>query len=195
MRKLYDQYNSRLFMCLIALFCVGTLFLTSCSYYSRFNNGDYPYTFEYPRSWDINETTFSPNLISTSIIGDMGNEEGTWIGVDLDIWIWPDISKGDDALNQMKSAMSYYVNYPNFSLIRSDPLVLDGCKGNVIEYNVDVNDDNPNIEKRKYFPIKVMDIMVIRDSKAYEINLSARQNDWKMNEKDIQHILDSFKWK
>jgi hypothetical protein len=48
---------------------------------------------------------------------------------------------------------------------------------------------------RFYIPTRVLDIAIPRNGTVYNVWIHASQNEWNAREKDIQHTLDTFRWK
>jgi len=174
-----------------------TLFMTGCSYYATFSKKAFDCSLEYPRSWEVTPVWEHTDLICVRILGPVESEEETSVKVFLNIWLHPEGSAEQYAEYRLNSVMSSYSQERNFQLIRQETTQLDGCSGYLVEYvHEQISSESllPSGEY-PYDTFRTIIITIPRNNVVYEVYISASQNDWNACEKDIQHILDTFKWK
>jgi len=170
--------------------------ITACVAFDTFrpfSNGEelLDFSFEYPKDWTIDIMERYSDLA----YADMSGPKDSELQVSFNVWLHPE----KDALSMIRDNLLANERQRNFNLISQDIISLDGFKGFQVQYSYNAmsNPHNPVLppEERSYIPIRIKDIAVERDNKIYEINISARQDEWQEREKYIQHILDTFKWK
>jgi len=181
---------------LIFLIVFPTILLTSCSYYTRFSDNNYDFTLEYPGGCEMTEVSHDGELIAYNIYGfetsNSINESSVVVGIN--IWLDMKTTSENNPQKRLLSNMSTFSRNPNFQLIKTESTYLDGIKGDLVEFTYQQSTNDRFPQKGIWVPVRVTDVIVSRNSNWYEIRISAGENDWKKNDKDIQHIFDSFKW-
>jgi hypothetical protein len=110
------------------------------------------------------------------------------------------LGKGENADQEAQTLISNYIDQyhkaRNFNLIKQDTINLDGASGYQINYTYDYDQTyRLPLQDNLYLPTETIDTVIPRNGKVYEIWISASQNEWNAREKDIQHILGTFRWK
>jgi len=85
----------------------------------------------------------------------------------------------------------------NFTLVRQELINIDGYQSNLVEFTYDLDTAFYRFveEELRYISTRDLNITIPRNGMVYEILISASQNEWNTHQKEIQHILDTFKWK
>ena len=181
------------------LFLIITLIfifaLAGCRTYTAFSgdNKGLDFTFEYPEDWRISGIREDSESAYFNILGPIvSNDESP---IFLAFYTWFGLGNGaeQDAQKRLSESITADSKQRNFSLVRQETANLDGSKSYQAEYTADFASlPRPEVI---YLAIKSIRITVPREGKVYEILISAGQNQWNNHEKDIQHVLDTFKWK
>ena len=160
------------------------------------------FTFEYPRVLRVTPVEEYPDLVTFTVI-DLA--QGSLY---MQVSVWPGLGVGAEAYarRQVNDEVSFHQSQPtnerNFVLLRNDKVALDTVVGYRIEFTVDVL-RMPNVDSfgssptsaDPYIYDRTIRIAVPRNGSVYELTISVGRDEWSRREKDIQHILDTFKWK
>lgn len=199
-----NQVRNRILLLVITIATVVTLlFCCSCSSdYNKFSEG-LDFTFEYPSGewpdgWLVTPVLEYPTLIEAGLLGPSPETTiyASAVNVRLITWIKPQLDVEAEAQEKISDDIVAYSNTPNFQIIRREDIKIDDVKGFLVEYSYDydMSLDSANNEG-VFFPSRVLNIAIPWNMKVYQIRISATQNEWAKHEKDIEHILDTFRWK
>jgi len=175
---------------IVSLFGVGCL-----------NNGPYVtfrqlgFGFEHPRGWAKNVERY-PDFVQTVVWDPTVSENESAVKVFVNRRLGLGGNAEQEARDNLARRLSSDSGERNFALIRNDSITLDGRTGYLAEYTLEaVASYKVDPAKRSYVPTRVVDISVGWAGSVYEIEVSASQNEWSAHESDIQHVLDTFRWR
>lgn len=194
-----------LFSALLVIMMAASL-LIACSgrtsYYTTFSRSvkQLDFTFEYPRDWWVSPVEQYSDLVKVNIVGPDTSDRESPVKVFISVWLGLGPKADQEAQDLLSGDISLFKKFPkefpNFELARQGSITLDGCGGYEVEYTHDaVSSWDVPPELRFYVPTRVLNIAIPRKGMVYEIWTSASQNEWNARENDIQHILDTFRWK
>jgi hypothetical protein len=168
------------------------------SYYATFSRrvNQLDFTFEYPREWLVLPLERYSDLVMVDFLGPDTSDHESPVKVFVSVWLGLGPVAEEDAQRRLNAGVSTDTQWPNFTILRQGTITLDGYSGYLVEYTHDaVSSWEVPPELRFYVPTRVLNIAIPRKGMVYEIWISASQNEWNAREKDIQHILDTFRWK
>jgi hypothetical protein len=183
---------------LILLIMLILVFSISCSNYVQFSSDikALDFTFEYPKKWEITSPEIFPDYVYFNIWEPSTSDNESKVVIGLNNWIGKGADADAEALSKVQAQIEEASKGPNYSLIRQEGIILDGVKGYAGEYFYDrLNRYNATSQDKSYFNMREMDVCLPKDGNVYEIWISASQNKWNLWSEDIQHILDTFRWK
>jgi len=176
--------------------------VTACSDNATFSRRvkQLDFTFEYPRYWWVSPVEQYSESTHCNISGPETSDRESAVKVLISVWLGLGSQAEQEAQDLLSEDTSIFKKFPeefpNFELVRQGNVTLDGCVGYEIEYTHDaVSSWKAPPETRFYVPTRVLNIAIPRNGMVYQIWISASQNEWNAREKDIQHILDTFRWK
>jgi hypothetical protein len=182
----------------IVLLISLALFMTGCSYYATFSVKAFDFTFEYPRGWERTLAEQYTDLICVNIYDPVVvSEKETSVGVYPNVYLHPEGTADQFAQKLLDDFIWSYGRERNFQLIRKEPVEMDGSSGYLLEFTCDFPGGDMPVDSPAFFYVALRHVSVTipRNNRVYEITISASQNEWDKWETDIQHILDSFRWK
>jgi hypothetical protein len=182
---------------LLAIIMLLTLFVSACSYYATFSSRveQLDFTFEYPREWWVSLVEQYSDLVAVNILGPDTPEGRGGVGVEVSVLLGLGPGAEEHARVTVNRAVSSLEDERNFLLLRQDAIKMDGANGYRAECTYDIFPIDLAPAARFNIPMRLLDIAIPRNGMVYEIWISASQNEWNAREKDIQHILDTFRWK
>jgi hypothetical protein len=188
------RYNQRiLFLIIIAILICS---FTGCSEYITFSNKNFDFIFEYPRGWNVVSNEQSSELIYAILLGPDTSKNESKAKAFLRIYLGKGEKADQEAQTLISNHIDQYHKARNFNLIKQDTINLDGASGYQINYTYDYDQTYMlPLQENLYLPTETIDTVIPRNGRVYEIWISASQNEWNAREKDIQHILSTFKWK
>jgi hypothetical protein len=180
------------------LFMVASLILPGAA---CLNKGPYvvfrqlDFRYEHPRGWARNVEKY-PTFFHTIVWDPKSSDSESPVKIFVDVRLERGAKADQEAEEIVSAKISSLKGEHNFTLTRQESVILSGSRGYLAEYDYDsLSSQKAPPEKRFYIPTRVIDICVGRNGSVYEVWISASQNEWSAHEKDIQHILDTFKWK
>lgn len=184
---------------LAALVVLAAAFLlTACSHYATFSSKvkELDFTFQYPRGWWVSDVEQYPDLVHATILGPGVSGDESSLAIFLTVWP----ATGTDIDLQAQERVSLEISTDererNYKLVKNDTTDVDGTQGYLVEYTLDhLAKEVPLVEQRTYIAIRGLYIIVPRNGRVYEISMAASENEWNRRTSDIQHILDTFRWK
>jgi len=181
------------------LLLAAAFLLTSCSTYATFSSRvkEVDFTFEYPRGWLVTDVEQYPDLVHANILGPAVSRNESSLKVSLTVWPATGTDLNLQAQERLNNdiSMDQLVNR-NFRLVRNGATNVAGAPGYVAEYTLDhLARDVPVGEERTYIAIHMLLTIIPRNGRVYEISMGASQNEWDRRANDVQHILDTFKWR
>jgi len=185
-------------VCASFLLLAAAFLLTSCSYYATFSSKvkELDFTFQYPRGWWVSDVEQYPHLVTVSILSPAVSGNESSLKVELASWPGTGADINLQAQERVDHVISIDEGQRNFKLVKNDTIDVDGSRGYLVEYTLDhLAKEVPRAEQRTYIPIHWLRRVVPRNGRVYEISMSASQNEWDRRANDIQHILDTFRWK
>jgi hypothetical protein len=180
--------------CLLATLLSAMLFESSClnsGPYATFKQPDFSY--EYPKGWRQFVDQYS-DFISTNVWDPTVSDNESSVGISVSISLGLGTKAEQQAQDGLSGRIASLKEEPDFTLISKETINLDGNSGYQAEYTYGAI-ANLKIQPRSYIPTRVLDISIPRDGKVYDIKISASQNEWNTHQTEIQHVLDTFKWK
>jgi hypothetical protein len=196
-----DMGTRCLFSALVVIMMAASL-LVACSgrtsYYATFSRRvkQLDFTFEYPRQWWVTPVEQYSDLVKVNIVDAKTSENESAVAVFVHVWLGLGSQAEQEAQDRLSESISFDKQWPNFKLVRQGGITLDGYGGYEVEYTHDaVSSWEVPPALRFYIPTRVLNIAIPRNGMVYEIWISTSQNEWNAREKDIQHILDTFRWK
>jgi len=203
--RTHHRVRVGLLRCVVLLLTTLSL-VTACSdnatyaTFSRWWVKQLDFTFEYPRGWWVSPVEHYSDLVKVNIIGGETSENESGVAVLVYVWLGLGSQAEQEAQDLLSEDISLFKqfpkDFPNFELTRQGSITLDGCGGYEVEYTYDaVSSWKAPPEMRFYIPTRVLNITIPRRGMVYQIRISATQNAWNAREKDIQHILATFRWK
>jgi hypothetical protein len=172
--------------------------LVGCSEYVVFSRPvtDLDFTFEYPREWRITGVEKYSDLVTFSILAPWTvSETESPLTLSFSTWLGLSTKADQYARDQLANELSFYETQPAYELKRNESGQLDGAGGYVVEYTYNhPSGDVPRLAGT-FVSARVLDVMIPRNGNVFEIHVGASQNEWTAHEKEIQHILDTFRWK
>lgn len=179
----------------LSLLLVTMSCLTACSYYKTYSGQvkKLDFTFEYPRAWKIVITEQYPTLVYMNISAPYNSE--TEVPVDINYTVYLELNSPSEqwAQDKLNRDISTYSTQINFKLISQEATSLDGYDGQKFECTYDF--PASDLPDRSYNHIRQIIIIVPKGDVVYRTLISASQDEWKTNEQDIQHVLNTFRWK
>jgi len=173
--------------------------LVACSYYTAFSvrAKEVDFTFEYPREWSVTDVEKYPEGVHvTLLVPWTPSEDRSSVKVFLSVYLGLGSKAEEEAQTILTGEMSFYENERNYKLVRYEATRLSSVDGYLLEYTYDhLARDAPVPEKRTYIATRKLDITIPRNGRVYQVVVGGSQAEWDVHEKDIQHILDTFKWK
>jgi hypothetical protein len=171
--------------------------------YRVFSEEGVGFIFEYPQGqwpngWLVTPVYRSSDSWYIGLLGpdpaDLGRESS--IKVSIDVWLGLGPKAEQKAQDILSEHVEAYERTPNFKIVRQENVILDRQIGYLVEYTHDFDTSFFRPPGQGFLlPTRVLNIATPRDGKVYQILVLASQNEWNTREKDIQHILDTFKWK
>lgn len=180
---------------LLALFLVIVTCLTACSYYKTYSGQvkELDFAFEYPRGWRIVMVEKYPDLVYMNISAPYTSETGVPVGVSCIAYPELDSYPEQWAQDNLNLEILTYSKLTNFELVYQETTSLDGYDGYRFECTYDF--PTSDLPDHPYNHIRKLVIIVPKDDVVYKILISASQDEWNTHEQDIQHVLDTFRWK
>jgi hypothetical protein len=195
-----EHIGGRCFFSALLVIMMAASLLIACSsctsYYATFSRRvkQLDFTFEYPREWETNPLERYPDLIRAMIYDRRISDNESPVKVDFNVWLGLGPKAEQEARDKVSETMSSLSKEHNFSVIRQESITLDGNGGYAAEYTYDaISSYEVPPEMRFYVPTRVLNITIPRHGMVYQISISASQNEWNAHQKDIQHILDTFR--
>ena len=183
---------------IVFLLVLTSSVLVSCSDYVFFSrtSKDMDFTFEYPRGWGITKVEEYSDLTTVSLLVPWKASE-TESSVKLEFTVY--LKEGAKAEQYVKESLafdlSFYGKMPAYVLLRNENISVDGVSGTLVEYTYDHRAGNSPRLMNIFFTSRTLGVYVPKDGKVYEIDIIGSQNEWNLHEKEIKHVLDTFKWK
>jgi hypothetical protein len=171
------------------------LFLTAC--YATLSGGvkQTGFELEYPILWDKSTTWQSAESIQYGIFGPDTSDNESPLKIYIAIWLDLHSQAEQYAQDIVAGRILSDSDERNFNLVKQETITLDGFSGFQVEYTHDaVADYHLPPEIWTYIPSRALNITIPRNGNVYEIWISASQNEWEARERDIQRVLETFRW-
>jgi hypothetical protein len=206
---------ARLILIIFGIFSI-TVLLSACSNHRTFSSNikEFDFTFEIPEGWAIDSIQNGSELIEVNTSGPIASERESSAKASFVVFLLSDPTVDRESRERVAKLMGYdswadqeaqnnlsgHVegaknSFHNFNLLNQGDRLVDGVKGYGTEYTYDFPNPWPVNGSWIVIPTRNLYIEVPRNRIVYEILISASQDEWNAREKDIQHILDTFKWK
>jgi hypothetical protein len=153
------------------------------------------FTFEYPKDWWVSPVEEYSDLVAVNIVGPDTPEGRGGVVVMVSVLFGLGPSAEEHAQRTVNRVVSSLEDEPNFLLLRQDTINLDTANGYRAECTYDIFPIDLAPAARFNIPMRLLDIAIPRNGMVYEISISASQNEWNARQKDIQHTVDTFRWK
>ena len=187
---------SRKYAFLLFSFLFILLFLTSCAKYTAYTGKieNLDFYFEYPVTWYVDSssggTTFSHISIRELNFRDTDHDYA--VHMQFSVMFKFDSTPEQFSEDQINGIIENCSLRSNFELIHNERIMMDGCEGLFVECIYDA----PLLLKGEgYCPTRTLAIFIPKNDRVYNLAIVAGQDDWGRNQDNIQHILDTFKWK
>ena len=181
------------------IFAFAMVSLVACSYYTAFSvrAEEVDFTFEYPREWSMTDVEKYPEGVHVNVLATWTpSEDKSSVAVFLNVYLGLGSKAEQEAQSMLTSKMSFYENQRNYKLVRYETTRLDGVDGYLLEYTYDhLARDVPVTEERTYIATRSLDITIPRNGRVYQITVGGSQAEWDRHQKELEHLLDTFRWK
>lgn len=188
---------ARLILIVFGIFLIAVI-LSACSGYRTFSSNikELDFTFEVPKGWAIDSIQSGSDIIEVNTSGPIASERES--SAKASFLVFRNLESNVDLKAQNMLAEQIQADeksFRNYNLLKQGERLVDGINGYSAEYTYDFPNPWPVNGSWIVIPTRDLYIEIPRNGMVHEILISASQNEWNAREKDIQHILDTFKWK